>query len=72
MNEYIRTTIRADDQSRVARSVMCLSTNREVEGLSSHVGWRFFKVSKSVIYDIIRLQLFTTYKANIICLYPIS
>ena len=42
MNEYICTTIRAGDQSTVARSVKCLSTNREVQGMISQWHQRFF------------------------------
>ena len=65
MYENIWTTIRTSWQHPVARSVKAESTRCEVKGSSFHVRWRVFDVSKSVIYDIIRLQLFRTYNTNI-------
>ena len=67
MNENIWTTIRVSWQRPVARLVKSESARCEVKGSSPHVRQRLFEVSKSVIYDIIRLQLFRTYNANIIC-----
>ena len=71
MNENIWTTIRVSRQRPVARSVKAESTRCEIKGSSSHVRRRLFEVRKSVIYDIIRVQVSRTYNANITCLYPI-
>ena len=68
INENICIKIQVSAQRPAAQFVTFQSASRDVPGSSSHVGCRFFEVSKSVIYDIITLQLFSTYKANIICL----